>query len=90
MLSGHPDICDLLDHNSVEQKAILELFAFPTECPVAEGRKCMDGSKKVDISKYKGLLPMATGQITANYDVTHDTVIIAFASSFFFLQIVSS
>lgn len=75
MLSGHPDICNVLDHKTAEHKAKLELFGFPTECPVPEGRKCMDGTKTVDITPYKGLLPMAAGQITANYDVTHDTVI---------------
>lgn len=74
MLNGHPDICNALDSKSAEQKAKLELFGFPTECPVPEGRKCLDGTNKVDISPYKGLLPMAAGEITANYDVTHDTV----------------
>lgn len=75
MLNGHPDICNVLDSHTAEQKAKLELFGFPTECPVPEGRKCLDGTNKVDITPYKGLLPMAAGEITANYDVTHDTVI---------------
>lgn len=74
LLSGNPDICNVLDHSNEEQKAKLEVFGFPTECPVPEGEKCLDGSKKVDISKYKSLLPMALGKITAKYDVTHDTV----------------
>lgn len=74
MVSGHPDICNVLDHKSAAQKAKLELFGFPTECPVPEGQRCMDGSKKVDVSKYKSLLPMAAGLIVAKYDVTHDTV----------------
>lgn len=76
LLSGHPDICNALDHKSDDQKAKLEMFGFPTECPVPEGQKCMDGSKKVDITKFKNLLPMAAGKITAHYDVTHDTVYI--------------
>lgn len=75
MLNGHPDICNVLDKNTAEHKAKLELFGFPTECPVPKGRKCMDDTNKIDISPYKGLLPMAAGEITANYDVTHDTVI---------------
>ncbi|XP_031623473.1 uncharacterized protein LOC116340880 [Contarinia nasturtii] len=73
MLSGHPDICDVLDHKTAEQKVKLEMFGFPTECPVPEGRKCMDGTKKVDVSKYKNMLPMAVGKITSHYEVTHDS-----------------
>lgn len=74
LLAGHPDVCNALDHKNTEQKEKLEMFGFPTECPVPEGQKCMDGSKKIDISKYKNLLPMAMGKITCKYDVTHDTV----------------
>lgn len=72
VFSGHPDICNALDQKTAEQKAKLEIFGFPTECPVHEGRKCMDGTKKVDISKYKHILPMVAGKITAHYDITHD------------------
>lgn len=83
MLSGHPDICNTLDHKSAEQKAKLEAFGFPTECPVPEGRKCMDGTKRADISKFKNMLPMIAGKITAHYDVTHDTVRIFFLCNTF-------
>lgn len=82
LLSGHPDICNTLDHKTADQKAKLEAFGFPTECPVPEGRKCMDGTKKADISKFKNMLPMIAGKITAHYDVVHDTVRL-----FFFLVI---
>lgn len=78
MLNGHPDICNVLDHNTDEQKAKLELFGFPTECPVPAGKKCTDGSKKHDISKYKSLLPLTVGVVTTHYDVIHDTVNITF------------
>lgn len=74
LLSGHPDICNALDHKTAEQKEKLEMFGFPTECPVPEGRKCMDGTKKVDISKFKNFLPMAAGHVTVHQEITHDTV----------------
>lgn len=61
LMTGHPDICNELDHKNAEQKAKLEMFGFPTECPVGAEQKCMDGSKKMDISKFKNLLPMAAG-----------------------------
>lgn len=74
LLNGHPDICNVLDRKNAEQKSKLEMFGFPADCPVPEGVKCFDGSKKVNVSKYKNLLPMAVGKIIAKYDVTHDTV----------------
>lgn len=74
MITGNPDICNVLDHKDDEQKKQLEVFGFPTDCPVPEGKKCFDGSKKVDVSKFKDILAMAVGTISAKYDVTHDTV----------------
>lgn len=37
MLSGNLDMCNALDHKSAEQKKKLEIFGFPTECPIPEG-----------------------------------------------------
>lgn len=37
MLSGHPDMCNTLDHKSAEQRKKLQMFGFPTECPIPEG-----------------------------------------------------
>lgn len=74
MLSGHPDICSEMDHANQEHKMKLQMFGFPSECPVPEGRKCVDPEKKIDISKFKNLLSMAKGKITAHFDITHDTV----------------
>ncbi|XP_055295197.1 uncharacterized protein LOC129564970 [Sitodiplosis mosellana] len=73
LLSGNPDLCSALDHKTKEQKEKLEMFGIPSDCPVPEGRKCMDGSKKVDISKFKNMLPMAAGRITVRDEITHDT-----------------
>lgn len=72
-MKGHPDVCAILDEKNEEHKAKLQMFGFPTECPVPAGRKCVDPEKKLDISKYKALLPMAQGKISAHYDITHDT-----------------
>lgn len=74
LITGHPDICNVLDHKNEEQKKQLEAFGFPTDCPVPEGKKCFDGNKKVDVSKFKDVLSMAVGTITAKYEITHDTV----------------
>lgn len=73
LLSGKPDICNVLDKTNEDQKTKLELFGFPIECPVPEGNLCME-NKKHDISKFKALLPVVVGTITAKYDITHDTV----------------
>lgn len=79
LFKGQPDICnDHLNPTMAREKAIMELFGFPTACPLPAGQVCVDGSKKYDISKYKNLLPMSVGIITTHYDVVHDTVIIPF------------
>lgn len=74
MFSGHPDLCELLERKKTEFKSQFEMFGLPTGCPVPEGRRCMDGTKKFDFSKFKHGLPMMQGRIVAHYDVTHDTV----------------
>lgn len=74
MFSGNKDICEILVHKKLEYKNQLEMFALPTECPVAEGHKCLDGNKKFDFSKFKHALPMMQGKLVARYDVTHDKV----------------
>lgn len=83
--SGHPDICNELDHKSKHQKEKLQMLGFPTECPVPAGRKCMDDTKKIDVSKFKNFLPMAAGQLTIHHDVTHDTVNEFIMCFFFFV-----
>lgn len=90
-MNGDPDVCEKNpDRATLDQKAMLDMLAFPMpECPVAEGRRCMDGSKKRNISKYKGLLPMAAGKLTANYNIIHDTVI-SLLISFFSARVVSA
>lgn len=38
MLSGHPDMCNALDHKSAEQRTKLQMFGFPDlKCPIPEG-----------------------------------------------------
>lgn len=74
MLTGNPDLCDALDKKSEEAKGKLALFGFPTECPIPEGRKCLDGSKSVDVSKYKNFLNLAFGKVEINAHMEHDTV----------------
>lgn len=76
--NGQSDICNILHRKSARQKTKMHLFGFPTECPVAESRRCVDSSKTFNISKFKVLLPIAAGQTIANYDITHDKVIIQF------------
>lgn len=74
MLTGNPDLCDALDKKSEEAKGKLAMFGFPTECPIPEGRRCMDGTKPVDVTKYKNFLNMAFGKMAIQADVEHDTV----------------
>lgn len=74
ILSGNPDACAALDAKSEEHKAKLQMFGFPTECPIPEGRKCMTGDKKIDVKKYKSFLAMAMGKIQLHADIEHDTV----------------
>lgn len=74
LLSGEPDICRVLDAKNEDQKAHLQMFGFPALCPLPMGEKCTDGSQRVDISKFKDLLPAAVGIVTARYEVKHDTV----------------
>lgn len=74
IISGSPDACAVLDAKSEEHKAKLEMFGFPTECPIPEGRKCLNGEKKIDVKKFKSFLAMAVGKIQLNVDIQHDTV----------------
>lgn len=74
ILNGTPDLCAVLDKKSEEHKAKLEMFGFPTECPIPDGRKCLTGDKKMDVKKYKSFLAMAMGKIQLNADIQHDTV----------------
>lgn len=74
LFSGQVNVCNVSSAKSAQDKEILELFAFPTECPLSEGRICTDGTKKVDISKYKDFLSFLEGDLIGKYDVTHDTV----------------
>lgn len=73
-MSGSPDACAALDKKSEEHKAKLQMFGFPTECPIPEGRRCMTGDKKIDVNKYKSMLPMALGKLQIMADIEHDTV----------------
>lgn len=77
MLKGNPDVCAVLKKDE-EHRMKLQMFGFPAECPVPAGRKCVDPEKKLDISRFKAILPMAQGKISAHYDITHDTVRILF------------
>lgn len=74
IISGNPDLCAALDKKGEEAKAKLEMFGFPTECPFPEGRKCMDGQKKLSIAKFKKFLSMAAGKMEIEADILHDTV----------------
>lgn len=74
MLTGNPNVCDELDKKSEDAKARLQMFGFPTECPVPEGRRCFDGDKKINITKFKNYLNMANGKMAINADIEHDTV----------------
>lgn len=74
MYTGSPDLCAELDHKSKEAKERLEMIGFPTECPVKTGRKCFDGEKKVDMSKYKNFLAAANGKMDVESHITHDSV----------------
>lgn len=78
IISGNPDLCSTLDKKTAEQKARLEMFGFPTECPIPEGRKCLTGDKKVDMSKYKSYLGMSVGKMVISANIEHDTVSIFF------------
>lgn len=74
MLSGNPDLCDALDKKSAEAKGKLALFGFPTECPIPEERRCLDGNKSVDVTKYKNFLNLAIGKMEIDAKIEHDTV----------------
>lgn len=74
MLTGNPDVCDALNKKSVEAKSRLAMFGFPTECPVPEGRRCFDGDKKLNVTKYKNLLNIASGKMEIDAEIEHDTV----------------
>lgn len=74
MLTGSPDMCEELDHKGEEAKTKLAMFGFPTECPVPEGRKCFEGDKKMNVTKYKNFLNLANGKMEIDADVEHDTV----------------
>lgn len=74
IISGNPDVCSTLDKKTAEQKARLEMFGFPTECPIPEGRRCLTGDKKVDMSKYKSYLGMSVGKMVISANIEHDTV----------------
>lgn len=39
-----------------------------------QGHKCIDGTKKFDVSKFRKYLPMVRGKIEVNAEITHDTV----------------
>lgn len=74
IFSGKPNFCEALDKKTEEQKARLQLFGFPTECPFPEERRCVDGDKKLNIAKFKGMLGMALGKVVVESDIEHDTV----------------
>lgn len=75
LYNGNVDICkEIKDSNDREQMEVLELFGLPTECPIPEGRICVDNSKEIDVSNLKSYLPMLRGQVQANYDIQHENV----------------
>lgn len=73
-MSGTSDLCDRVSKESKEVKERMAMFGVPTECPVAEGKTCINGDQKLNISKYKAYLNLANGKLEVRTDITHDTV----------------
>lgn len=74
MLTGNPDMCDALHKKSDDSRERLAMFGFPTECPVPEGRKCFEGDKKMNVTKFKNYLNLINGKMEIDADIEHDTV----------------
>lgn len=72
---GNVDFCGKIeDPDDREQMEVLELFGIPTECPMPEGRICVDNSKEIDVSRLQSYLPILRGQLLAIYDIQHENV----------------
>ncbi|KAG4073883.1 hypothetical protein HA402_014088 [Bradysia odoriphaga] len=72
IMTGTPDLCSEIEIHK-EAKIPLEMVGFPTACPIEKGRKCVDGTKKFDVAKFKKYLTMARGKIAVDTEITHDT-----------------
>ncbi|CAG9811926.1 unnamed protein product [Chironomus riparius] len=77
------DGCKNLEDAQPEFKEMIKMFGLPEHCPVSKVDTCEDGSKKIDLNKYKHIFNLARGgAIRTEVEIKHDNGKSTFKSEF--------
>ncbi|KAJ3643952.1 hypothetical protein Zmor_011165 [Zophobas morio] len=73
-MDGELDFCEVVSGlNDPQIGNVAKMYNMPSKCPIPPGKVCGDANKKINISRFKNQLGIASGTIDLKLDVDHDT-----------------